>query len=703
MRVYTPHLELIARYSYLIRLIYFAYDQKVQDLPPTISPMIRVFEKEGIYQFLINDPFPPVDFQFQGKASDRTLKDFDLRLEEGEGLIIVKSLDIRDHILGLGEKAFELDRKRGRYVMYNVDAGAYQRYSDPLYVNIPFLIVVRMGIATGYFMNSASKLVFDVGREHYDEIRITIPEDSMELFVFEGPTIEKVIERYSLVTGLPFLPPEWAFGYMISRYSYFPDRHIIELLDLMKEEGFPVSAVFLDIDFMDQYRLFTWHPTRFPNPREFLEQAHSRGVKVITIVDHSVRADQNYEVFRSGLGNYCETEKGDLFVGKLWPGFCVYPDFFREETRRWWSELVTRWVEQGVDGIWLDMNEPTDFTTLHRMRQMKDLQLRETPFTYVFPEGVVHRVRGRVVKHEKVRNAYPYYEAMATYEGVRKAREEVFILSRSGYAGIQRFAGLWTGDNTPSWEHLKLQLQLVLGLSLAGVPYVGIDVGGFQGREFPEIDNSPELLVRFFELAMFFPFFRTHKSKDGVDSEPIFLPSKYKEKVRRVIETRLRFLPYLYSLAEEAHRTGHPIIRPLFYEFQEDEDSYRVEDEYLVGRSLLYAPLMGREDTRDVYLPGKWANFWTGKSAEGWIKSTDELPIFVRMNSIIPLSNNDLLVFGDGEFQYKDIKISSESNKISLSRPSYVGKVVLFSGNESKQVNVHSITSLVKIDQVTEA
>ncbi|MEM2013807.1 MAG: alpha-glucosidase MalA [Metallosphaera sp.] len=660
--------------------------------------MIKAFEKEGTYQFLINDPFPPVDFQFQGKLSYKSLQDFDLELEEEEGLTLIKPLGIKDHVLGHGEKAFELDRKRGKYVMYNVDAGAYHKYSDPMYVNIPFMIVVRGGVATGYFVNSASRLVFDVGRDHYDEIRITIPEDYVELYVFEGPRIEQVIERYVSLTGLPFLPPEWALGYMISRYSYYPDTHILELLDLLRKDGFPVSAIFLDIDFMDQFKLFTWHPKRFPDPKKFLEEVHSRGVKVITIVDHSVRADQNYEVFKLGLGKYCETENGDLFVGKLWPGNCVYPDFFREDARGWWAELVREWVEQGIDGIWLDMNEPTDFTELFRLRQAcRDFQVRETPFSYVFPENVVHVLKGMKVKHGKVRNAYPYYEAMATFDGVSRARREMFILSRSGYAGIQRYAGIWTGDNTASWNQLKLQLQLVLGLSMSGVPYVGMDIGGFQGREFPEIENSPEMLVRHFQLAMFFPFFRTHKSKDGVDSEPVFLPSMYKEKVKRVMETRKMFLPYLYALAEEAHRTGHPIIRPLFYEYQEDEDTYRIDDEYLVGKFLLYAPLMGREDSRDVYLPEKWADFWTGEVMQGWVRSKDELPIYVREGAIIPLSDHGLLVYGNGEYEYWGTKIVSTDNIVTFSPPVYIKSLIRIDENGRRMISVNSEVTAIRI------
>ncbi|TRM87932.1 alpha-glucosidase, partial [Sulfolobus sp. A20-N-G8] len=222
--------------------------------------------------------------------------------------------------------------------------------------------------------------------------------------------------------------------------------------------------------------------------------------------------------------------------------------------------------------------------------------------TYTFPDNVVHDGK---FYHWQVRNAYPYYEAMATFEGFRKAgRSEVFILSRAGYAGIQRYASIWTGDNTPSWDDLRLQLKLVLGLSISGVPYVGIDIGGFQGRGFYEIENSPELLMRYYQLALFFPFYRSHKATDGIDSEPLNLPSFYKEKVKEAINIRYKFLPYLYYLVKESNLYGHPIVRPLFYEFQDDESCYYIDDEYMVGKFLLYAPIVyPNQEKRRVYLP----------------------------------------------------------------------------------------------------
>jgi len=645
---------------------------------------IEIEERGGIYKVIVNDPLTPVDFGFKGVKSSKSLSDFSLNVsEEGDYLLIEKPLGLREHVFGLGEKAVELDRRRKRYVMWNLDAGAYQKFQDPLYVNIPFMITLLDGKATGYFINSASKLIFDIGFEDYAKIKIKVPENGVEFYVFEGPSIEEVIERYVEVTGKPFLPPEWAFGYMISRYSYYPQDKIVELVDLLQKEGIKVTSVFLDIDYMDSFKLFTWHKDRFYDPKKFINELHSRGVKIITIVDHSVRVDQNYEVFSSGLGKYCETDKGDLFVGKLWAGNCVYPDFFREETREWWSNLVSEWLSQGIDGIWLDMNEPTDFSRIHCINEV----LGNLPVNFknlteysAFPDNVVHKLRDKVIPHPKVRNAYPYYEAEATFKGFEKAgRKDVFILSRSGYSGIQKYAFVWTGDSTSSWDQLKLQIQLVLGLSISGIPYVGIDIGGFQGRNLKEIDNSPEMLLKQFQISLFFPFFRTHKATDGIDTEPVFLPSFYKEKVKEVINLRYRFLPYLYMLAVEAHEKGHPIVRPLFYEFQHDEDTYRIDDEYMVGKSLLYAPILQGEK-RKVYLPreAQWVDFWDGEEVRGWVDSRHELPIYIRRGSIIPLSDG-LLVYGDGRVVYNGVVIQSESGKITFSKSFYLGSLLLYS------------------------
>ncbi|WP_016730267.1 alpha-glucosidase MalA [Saccharolobus islandicus] len=681
---------------------------------------IKIYENKGVYKVVIGEPFPPIEFPLEQKiSSNKSLSELGLTIvQQGNKVIVEKSLDLKEHIIGLGEKAFELDRKRKRYVMYNVDAGAYKKYQDPLYVSIPLFISVKDGVATGYFFNSASKVIFDVGLEEYDKVIVTIPEDSVEFYVIEGPRIEDVLEKYTELTGKPFLPPMWAFGYMISRYSYYPQDKVVELVDIMQKEGFRVAGVFLDIHYMDSYKLFTWHPYRFPEPKKLIDELHKRNVKLITIVDHGIRVDQNYSPFLSGMGKFCEIESGELFVGKMWPGTTVYPDFFREDTREWWAGLISEWLSQGVDGIWLDMNEPTDFSRAIEIRDVLSslpVQFRDDRLVTTFPDNVVHYLRGKRVKHEKVRNAYPLYEAMATFEGFRTShRNEIFILSRAGYAGIQRYAFIWTGDNTPSWDDLKLQLQLVLGLSISGVPFVGCDIGGFQGRNFAEIDNSMDLLVKYYALALFFPFYRSHKATDGIDTEPVFLPDYYKEKVKEIVELRYKFLPYIYSLALEASEKGHPVIRPLFYEFQDDDDMYRIEDEYMVGKYLLYAPIVSKEESRLVTLPrGKWYNYWNGEIINGKsvVKSTHELPIYLREGSIIPLEGDELIVYGETSFKrYDNAEITSSSNEIKFSREIYVSKLTVTSEkpvikiivDDSKEIQVEKTmqnTYVAKINQ----
>lgn len=644
--------------------------------------MIKIYKGDSVYKVTINDPFPPVDFEFKGEETNISLSQLGLSVSIYDDKVVVeKPLDLKEHIVGLGEKAFELDRKRKRYVMYNIDAGAYKRFQDPLYISIPFFISIKEGETRGYFFNSASKLIFDIGLEEYDKVKVLIPEDSLEFYTFEGSSIEEILERYTQLTGRPFLPPMWAFGYMISRYSYFPQDKVIELVDLLLKEGFRVTGVFLDIHFMDSYKIFTWNPQRFPEPKKLIEELHRRGVKLITIVDHSVRIDQKYHVFISGLGKFCELDSGDLFVGRLWPGNCVYPDFFREDTRKWWAGLVSEWLSQGVDGIWLDMNEPTDFSTTRKYEEVYSnakIKFDEDRLLLTFPKNVVHELHGKKVYHDKVRNAYPLYEAMATYEGF-KNKDEVFILSRSGYSGIQKYAFVWTGDNTPSWDDLRLQLQLVLGLSVSGVPYVGCDIGAFQGRGISTSDTSLELLTRYYSLALFFPLFRSHKATDGLDTEPVFLPRYYKERIRRIIDTRYKFLPYLYSLAVEAGQKGHPIIRPLFYEFPED-DMFGIDDEYMVGKFILYAPLIYPNDKRKVILPkGNWYNFWTGDILNlEVVESTDELPIYIREGSIIPLENNEWLIYGSSRFtHYSGAEVESDEEGVSFSRKMYISKLIL--------------------------
>jgi alpha-glucosidase len=578
---------------------------------PVESGTVMIANKEGDHYY---DETEDLDFR-ESLATQR----------QTESMIIEKELFNDEHILGFGEKAFELDRRRLSLKMWNTDTYGYQWHTDPLYVSIPFFISTRKGVAKGYFVDSTSKVLFDTGISEYDKITISIPFGSTTFYTINGPKIEQVVENYAKLTGLPFKIPEWALGHHVSRYSYYPEKKVLEIAQEYRRHGIPVSCIYLDIDYMKDRKMFTWDKNRFPNPKKMIDKIHSMGVKVVAILDPGIKLDQNFDVFNDGIGTFCETPNGELYVGRVWPGECVFPDFLNQKARSFWSKQLEKFVsESGLDGIWLDMNEPSIFNE-----------------SKTFDESILHTLDDdSKVSHSLVHNAYAYFQAKATFESLYKLRkregeeEAVFILTRAGCAGIQKFAAIWSGDNTSSWRNMRLQIPLLLNLSISGVPFVGCDIGGFIGN------SSPELLTRFYQMAAFFPIFRNHKSKEGNDQEPFRLAQNYQNRIKEAILLRYSFLPYLSELALEAHELGHPIIRPLLYEFQDDENTYSVDDQYMVGKHLLYAPIVEKgKEHRELYLPeGEWVE-WKTKTTFGgnqWITSETDMPLYLRAGPNLP-------------------------------------------------------------------
>lgn len=578
---------------------------------------------------------------------------------EGEKTLIWKPLALDEHVLGLGERAMPVDRRRTIAVMFNFDAYAHLPFMDPLYVSVPLAVFVRRGKAFGLLVNSPAYSVFDIGVKEYSAVNIEV-EDKPEIYVIFGPTPMEVLETYAEITGRPFLPPKWALGYQISRFSYEPQNAVLEVVDKVAEEA-PLEAVYLDIDHTDGGRIFTWDRRKFPNPHELIAELHEKGVRVITILDPYVKAEPGYRVFEEGLRYFLTTENKELYLVRGWPGLSALPDFLNKKAREWWAKLVEEYVrEYDVDGLWIDMNEPTNMdgdilfaSGWAELRKAAALGLKPGPLRKEellkrTAAGAVHKLDdGRAVRHEKVHNAYAYFEAMATYEGIARAGKRPFVLTRAGYAGIQRYAAVWTGDVVASWEGLRAALMAVLGLSASGVHMVGADIGGFAGH------SDPELVVRWYQASAFFPFFRAHKGREGNDTDLFALPARHREAVVRAIRLRYKFLPYLWHLAWESHLTGRPILRPLALEFPDDEDAFKIDDEYMVGPYILVAPHLSPSPKRSVYLPsGVWMDYWSGVVQLGpsWIESSDGLPMYIRRGSAI-LGDGFLMVYGEGSWR----------------------------------------------------
>nr|MBA2341133.1 glycosyl hydrolase [Pyrinomonadaceae bacterium] len=542
---------------------------------------------------------------------------------------------------GFGEKALPTARQGQMMAMWNTDTYAYPPGLDPIYQDIPFFIALRQGKAYGLFFDNTYRTNFDMGKS--DPARYTFGATGGELnyYVCTGGqqrTPKEVLREYTDLTGRTPLPPLWALGYQQSRWSYYPEARVRELASTFRRKRIPADVIYLDIDYMDGFRVFTWDKTRFPRPAEMIKDLRNEGFRTVVIIDPGVKVDENYPVYREGrAGNYfVKTKDGAEFHGHVWPGTCAFPDFTDARARGWFGSLYRKHLDEGIAGFWNDMNEPATF--------LPD-KLDEPAITHhpgkTFPLDVRHAGDGLAGDHARYHNVYGMQMARATFEGLRRLQPNArpFVLTRAGYAGIQRYAAVWTGDNVASWEHLALTIPMLTNLSVSGVALIGADVGGFSGSP------SGELYARWLQAAALTPLLRSHTEAGSRDQEPWSYGADYESINRQTIELRYQLLPYLYSLFEQQAATGAPVMRPLWFEYPSDVRTYLIEDQYLVGRDLLVAPVL-REATakRKVYFPrgDAWVDWWTGRRYEGGTEAEidapiNRLPLFARVGATIPM------------------------------------------------------------------
>jgi alpha-glucosidase len=555
-----------------------------------------------------------------------------------------KRLGFDEHFYGLGEKAARLDKRRGFFTMWNSDTPGYVEGTDPIYQSIPFYLGWEDGRAYGLFYDNSHRSRFDLGFTGQEAAQYEAEGGVLDYYFFHGPSMKKILGRYTELTGRMPLPPLWALGHQQSRYSYYPAAMVEEVARQYRARDLPLDVLYLDIHYMNEYRVFTWDPTRFPDPAALTKTLGDQGVKLVTIIDPGVkfqppatgaaddpaqpdRAPQrdSYYVFNQGTAHdyFLRRQDGSLYIGEVWPGKSVFVDYTREDARRWWGDLHRALTDRGVAGIWTDMNEPSDFIDKSGESQ-KDV---------VFHDG------GAKSLYAKNRNLFALNMARATYEGLQRLQPDKrpFVITRAGYAGIQRYSTMWTGDNNATFASLALNIPMFASLGLSGQAFVGSDLPGFIGR------GDGELLARSYQLAAFVPLCRNHGAIDMYDHEPWRYGAPYEDIVRKYLKLRYRLLPFLYTTLEEAHRTGVPLFRPPLLNFQDDPSLLNLDDEFMVGDALLAAPVVqagGR--AREVYLPrGRWYDFWTNASVVGGgllrvDAPLDHLPLYVRGGSILP-------------------------------------------------------------------
>ncbi len=567
--------------------------------PPALSPALAVAPELEPLECSPADA-PRVEFEWDGGTARA-------------------QVHVAGDLYGAGLVAAGLLRN-GRVVeLWNTDAWRYGESTPALYQSHPFVLAVRPdGSALGILGDSVRRGCLALAR---DGVELAFEGRPFDVYLIEGASPADVQRGLAALVGRAPEPPPWALGYHQCRWSYASADEVLEVARELRARDVPCDALWLDIDHMDRHRPFSWDPERFPDPAGLIDALHGQGLRAVTILDPGLPAQRDYPATRSGLdgGHFVRDADARPARGRVWPGVCHFPDFTSEAARDWWAGLVARHVETGIDGLWIDMNEPALFRT---------------------PRGTLpDDTRHAAGAHAEVHNVYGQLMAQATRRGLERARpgRPHFVLTRSNHLAGSRFAATWTGDNQATWEDLGLTIPMVLSLGLCGQPFAGADVGGFDG------DPDAELFARWFELGAYLPFFRGHAERSSRRKEPWSFGTETLAHVRAAIVRRMQLLPTLVALFREAARTGMPVVRPLFFADPAAPELRAVDDAFLLGDDLLVAPVVAPgEVQRTVLLPetrGGWYPFpHGGTPLTGTVSVPAPLgttPVFARSGATI--------------------------------------------------------------------
>lgn len=528
---------------------------------------------------------------------------------------------------GLGDKPVEPNLKGKRFENWVTDSYAYGKQTDPIYKTIPFYTGLHKGKSYGIFFDNTFRSYFDFAQERRNVTSFWAQGGEMNYYFIYGPQMSEVVANYTDLTGKPHqLPPLWALGFHQCKWSYYPESKVKEVTQKFRELRIPCDAIYLDIDYMEGFRCFTWNKEYFPNPKQMVKELADDGFKTVVIIDPGIKVDNDYEVFKEALEKdyFCKRADGPYMKGKVWPGECYFPDFTNPEVREWWSGLFRELIEDiGVKGVWNDMNEPA---------------VMEVP-NKTFPDDVRHDYEGNPCSHRKAHNIYGMQMARATYQGLKRYSypKRPFVITRAAYSGTQRYTSTWTGDNVATWEHLWIANIQMQRLAMSGFSFAGSDIGGF--AEQP----SGELFTRWIQLGVFHPFCRVHSSGDHGNQEPWAFDDGVTDIVRKFIELRYQLLPYLYTTFWQYASEGIPMLKSLVLFDQDDVHTHYRNDEFVFGDKILVCPIIEPNARgRRMFIPrGDWFNYWTDEVVHGgrecWVDADIEsMPIFIKAGAIIP-------------------------------------------------------------------
>jgi len=543
----------------------------------------------------------------------------------GQSVTTYKKMQEGEHFIGLGEKTGNLDRKGNGYTNWNSDVYGYSVSLDPLYSTIPFYIGIHHGLNYGIFLDNTYQSDFNFGASNNRFSSFGARGGEMNYYFIYHKCLADIITSYTYLTGRMPMPPLWSLGYQQNRYSYYPESEVMRIAHTLRENHIPADGITLDIHYMDRYQLFTWDKDRFPDPVGMNNELKKLGFRTTVIVDPGIKVEKGAKAYEDGLKKdvYIKYPDGQPYTGEVWPGWCNFPDFTSVKGRYWWHTQVKFFADAGVSGIWNDMNE---FSSWGQKA----------------PDNILFDYDGRQTSHPEAHNVYGMQMARASYEGARQnLNERPFVLSRSGYAGLQRYSAIWTGDNRAEEDHMLQGVRLLNSLGLSGVSFTAMDVGGFVGSA------SIPLYTKWMQIGAFIPYFRNHSANDTKSAEPWTFGKDALDVARNYISLRYRLLPYLYSTFYESTQNGLPVMRSLAINYTFDPKIFWTEyqNQYEFGDALMIAPFESTKDFGKIYFPeGSWYNLYNDVKEQGNQEKIislklNELPVYVKGGSIIPMQS----------------------------------------------------------------
>lgn len=527
-----------------------------------------------------------------------------------------------DYFYGLGEKTGFLNKRGYEYEMWNSDnPDPHVDSFKALYKSIPYYITFNADYCYGFFFDNTYKQFYDMAKTHDNCVSISFDKGYFNYYFIGGKSLKQVVSNYALITGKTPLPQRWTIGHQQCRWSYFSKEELMLVAEKYRELNIPCDILFLDIDYMDHYKVFTYNDETFNDFEGMVEKLNAMGYKLVTIIDPGVKVEEGYNIYEEAIKNgYVATMNNETYINAVWPGDSVYPSFISSKVRAWWQENIKFLTDLGVSGIWNDMNEPASF---------------KGPL----PDNVEFIGDDGIHYHDEVHNVYGHYMSEATYNGlVKNTGKRPYVITRACYAGTQKYSTIWTGDNHSIWSHLEMAVPMLLNLGLSGFSFAGTDVGGFGS------DCTKELLCRWSQLGAFTPLFRNHSAAGTRRQEPWTFDQETVDIYRKSVELRYELVPYFYDLYYEGSKTGLPLLRPLVMNYDNDSNTYELNDEFMLGDQMIIAPVLKQGVTkRMVYLPeGKWYDYQSKKEfTKGYHivdAPLDTIPVFVKSGSIIPKS-----------------------------------------------------------------